>query len=75
MRVESRSVASRVAAISTVVWLLDRHGKPAGVLVGFESEDDWLEVRLENDPRFLKRIAKARTSLRGGRGVALEDVE
>lgn len=55
--------------------VITRHGKPAGVLIGFESEDDWLEYRLENDPRFLKRIAKARASLRAGRGVALEDVE
>jgi prevent-host-death family protein len=55
--------------------VITRHGKPAGVLIGFESEDDWLEYRLENDPRFLKRIAKARASLRIGRGVALEDVE
>jgi hypothetical protein len=33
------------------------------------------KYRLENDPRFLKRIAKARASLRTGRGVALEDLE
>jgi hypothetical protein len=31
--------------------------------------------RLENDPRFLKRIAKARKSLRAGRGVRLENVK
>ena len=55
--------------------VITRHGKPAGVLIGFESEEDWLEYRLENDPRFLKRIAEARTSVRAGRGVALEDVE
>jgi hypothetical protein len=30
----------------------ERHGKPAGVLIGFESEQDWFEHRLENDPRF-----------------------
>lgn len=30
---------------------------------------------LENDPRFLRRIAKARKSLRAGRGVRLEDVK
>jgi hypothetical protein len=30
--------------------------------------------RLENDPRFLRRIAKARKSLREGRGVRLEDL-
>ncbi len=55
--------------------VITRHGKPAGVLIGFESEDDWLEYRLENDPRFLRRIARARKSLRAGRGVRLEDLK
>lgn len=31
--------------------------------------------RLENDPRFLRRIEKARASVRAGRGVRLEDVD
>jgi prevent-host-death family protein len=52
-----------------------RHGKPAGVLIGFGSEEDWFEYRLENDPRFLQRIDQARASLRAGRGVTLEDLE
>jgi prevent-host-death family protein len=55
--------------------VITRHGKPAGVLIGFRSEDEWLDYRLENDPRFLERIAKARASLRAGRGVRLEDVK
>lgn len=55
--------------------VITRHGKPAGVLIGFRSEDEWFEYRLENDPRFLERIAKARASLRAGRGVRLEDVK
>ena len=55
--------------------VITRHGKPAGVLIGFGSEDAWFEYRLENDPRFLKRIAAARESLRSGRGVRLEDVD
>ena len=55
--------------------VITRHGKPAGVLVGFASEDDWFDYRLENDPRFLKRIAKARQSLREGKGIRLEDVK
>ena len=46
--------------------IITRHGKPAGVLIGFESEDDWFEYRLENDPRFLQRIDQARQSLRAG---------
>ena len=37
-----------------------RHGKPAGVLIGFKSEEDWFEYRLEHDPRFLRRIEAAR---------------
>lgn len=55
--------------------VITRHGKPAGVLIGFESEDDWFDYRLENDPRFLQRVERARGSLRAGRGVKLEDVE
>jgi prevent-host-death family protein len=55
--------------------IITRHGKPAGVLIGFQSEDEWLKYRLENDPRFLKRITKARAGIRAGRGVALEDIE
>ena len=54
--------------------VITRHGKPAGVLIGFESEDDWFDYRLERDPRFLERIEQARNSLRAGRGIKLEDV-
>jgi prevent-host-death family protein len=55
--------------------VITRHGKPAGILIGFESEDDWFEYRLENDPRFLRRIEEARNSLQAGRRVRLEDLE
>ncbi len=55
--------------------VITRHGKPAGVLIGFESEDDWFDHRLENDPRFLRRVEAARQSLRAGRGVKLEDLD
>jgi len=55
--------------------VITRHGKPAGVLIGFESEDDWFDFRLEHDPRFLERIESARKSLRAGRGVKLEDIK
>jgi len=54
--------------------VITRHGKPAGVLIGFDSEDDWLDYRMDTDPRFLDRIERARASLRAGRGVRLEDV-
>jgi prevent-host-death family protein len=55
--------------------IITRHGKPAGVLIGFESEDDWFDYRLERDPRFLKRIEAARQSLRAGKGTRLEEIE
>jgi prevent-host-death family protein len=63
----------RLAETEEIV--ITRHGKPAGVLIGFESEEDWFEYRLENDPKFLKRIEAARQSLRQGRGMRLEDIK
>ena len=54
--------------------IITRHGKPAGILIGFESEDEWFEYRLENDPRFLERIENARASLRAKRGIRLENL-
>lgn len=53
--------------------IITRQGKPAGILVGFEDEDDWFDYRLEHDPRFLERVSKARQSLSAGQGVRLED--
>jgi prevent-host-death family protein len=55
--------------------VITRNGKPAGMLIGFRSEDDWLDCQFEKDPRLLRRIEQARNSLREGRGVRLEDVE
>ena len=54
--------------------LITRHGKPAGVLIGFESEDDWFDYRLEHDPRFLARISAARKNLEKGKGIRVEEL-
>ena len=54
--------------------LITRHGRPAGILIGFEDEEAWIDYRLENHPDFLERIAEARAALRAGQGVRLEDV-
>ncbi|MGB7622429.1 MAG: type II toxin-antitoxin system Phd/YefM family antitoxin [Terriglobia bacterium] len=54
--------------------LITRHGRPAGVLIGFESDDDWFDYRLEHDPRFLARIEAARQKVRAGRGIKIEDL-
>jgi hypothetical protein len=52
-----------------------RDGKPAGLLIGFTSENDWLNYQFESDPRFLRRIEQVRRSLREGRGVRIESIE
>lgn len=54
--------------------VITKRGKPAGVLVGFATEDEWFDYELERDPRFLKRIAQARQSLRAGKGIKIEDL-
>lgn len=63
----------RIAEEEDVV--ITEGGKPAGVLIGFKSEDDWLDYQLENDPRFLRRIEEARQEARAGLGVRLEDID
>ena len=63
----------RLAEEETVI--ITRHGKPAGILVGFADEDAWFDYRLEHDERFLMRVSRARESLRAGRGSRLEDIE
>jgi len=63
----------KLAADEEIV--VTRHGRPAGVLIGFESEEDWFEYRLENHPEFLRQIAEARAALRAGRGTKLEDLK
>jgi prevent-host-death family protein len=55
--------------------VITRRGRPAGVLIGFASEDDWFDYQLENDPRFLSRIAQARESFRAGRTMTLEELD
>jgi len=55
--------------------LITRHGKPAGMLIGFKDDEDWFDYKLENDPRFLGRIESARASIRAGKGIRFEDLE
>ena len=52
--------------------VITRHGRPAGILIGFKSEEEWFEYRLQSDPRFLRRVAAARKALQAGKGIRLE---
>jgi prevent-host-death family protein len=55
--------------------VITRHGRPAGVLIGFRSDDDWFDYRMEDDPRFLHRVERARKGLRAGKGIRLEGLD
>jgi prevent-host-death family protein len=55
--------------------IITRHGRPAGILIGFENEDDWFDYCLENDPSFIKKVESARSQIRAGQGVRLEDLK
>jgi prevent-host-death family protein len=63
----------RMATDAEIV--ITRHGKPAGVLIGFRNEDDWFEYRLEHHPEFLRRVSEARHAFAAGRGVPLEELD
>jgi prevent-host-death family protein len=62
----------RLAATEEIV--ITRHGRAAGVLIGFESDEDWFDYRLEHHPEFLRRVQEARLAIRQGRGARLEDL-
>ena len=62
----------RLAVAEEIV--ITRHGRPAGVIIGFESDDDWFDYRLEHHPEFLRRIAASRMALEQGRGIRLEEL-
>lgn len=62
----------RLAATEEIV--ITRHGRPAGVLIGFDSDEDWFDYRLENHPEFLRRVSEGRADFRAGRSVRLDEV-
>src|SRR5262245_43529920 len=62
----------RMAESEEVV--ITRHGRPAGVLIGFGTEEDWFDYRLAHHPEFVRRIRKARADIAAGRGTRLEDL-
>ena len=42
--------------------------------IGFATEEDWFDYRLEHHPEFLRRIVEARIAIRAGQGVPLRDL-
>jgi hypothetical protein len=43
-------------------------------LIGFEDPEAWWEELLLRDPRFRERVAQARSSLRDGQGISIEQL-
>lgn len=77
MRTDSRRRSDEVRVFYDVIeerFEILRHGKPARVRIGFKDEDDWFDYKPENDPGFLERIEAARSSIRAGKGVRLEEL-
>ncbi len=54
--------------------IITRHGVPAGILIGFEDPEAWWEELLLRDPRFKARVAQARSRLRDGQGISIEQL-
>lgn len=52
--------------------IITRNGIPAGILIGLEDSEDWWEELLLREPRFQERVARARQSLREGKGISIE---
>ena len=63
----------RLAATEEIV--ITRHGRPAGIIIGFATDDDWFDYKLENHPEFSSRIAASRAALAAGQGVRLENLD
>ena len=57
--------------------VITRDGKPAGVLIGFSSEDDWFDYQLENDRAFCvassRRAAASERAAASGSKMSNED--
>ena len=55
--------------------VITNHGKPVGVIRGFTDEDEYLEYRLLNDPRFRRIVQRSRKEAREGKTTRIENLE
>lgn len=65
-----RELAARPAPAPTASAMRSARGRRTAAALS----DDRFDARLQNDPRFLGRIERARANLRAGRGTKLEEV-
>jgi len=55
--------------------IITNHGKAVAVLRGFEDEDDYLEYRLLNDPKFQNIVKQSRREYKEGKLTRIEDLD
>ena len=55
--------------------VITSHGRHVAVLTGFADEDDYLEYRLLNSPRFWRIIGQSRQQARAGKVTRLDDLD
>jgi prevent-host-death family protein len=55
--------------------IITNHGRHVAVLTGFADEDEYLEYRLLNDPRFQAIVRRSRQEARDGKVTPLADLE
>ena len=53
--------------------IVTHHGKPAGVIIGFATEADYLDWKIENDPRFRSLMEKSLVQKSAGKTVSAAD--
>jgi len=73
MRKDHLSSYLKKAAKEEVV--VTNRGKPVGVIRSFATEDEYLEYRLLNDPRFRKIVQCSQKDTRQGKLTKLDDLE
>ena len=55
--------------------IITSHGRHVAVLTGFSDEDEYLEYRLLNDPRFQAIVRRSRQEARDGKVTPLAELE
>jgi prevent-host-death family protein len=55
--------------------IITNHGRHVAVLLGFADEDEYIEYRLLNDPRFQRIISRSRQEAREGKVTRLSDLK
>lgn len=51
--------------------IVTKHGRPAGVIIGFPNEDDYLDWKVSNDPAFRDYVSRSVERSHKGQTISL----